>query len=402
MIIARWPWYSRGMFQRELLAWFNKNARPLPWRTHYRPYDVWVSEIMLQQTQVETALPFYERWMKAFPDVATLAKSPEEKVLKYWQGLGYYSRARNLHAGAKLLMEKYSGQFPSDYEAILSMKGIGRYTAGAIASIAFNQERAIVDGNVLRVLSRLYTLEGRADSVKDRERYWTLEHSLIPTGKARHFNQALMELGALICTPSSPRCGECPVSRHCKALKAGRVHEFPAPRQRKKTVNVTAAALILEHRGKVLVHKRPLGKIMGGLWEFPEWKLNVKAGDRAAIQRALTGHIQSEFGIALRDMAKLSLLGAVKRNYTHHLETLHVFRLSILKPAECARGWKERWVGLKDCAGVPFSSAHAKIAERYLRMPDLEYSIVRSTVNKLVAAGERRSVRPIARDLVGS
>ena len=196
--------------QRKLLGWFSRNARPLPWRKHYRPYEVWVSEMMLQQTQVATALPYYTRWMRTFPTLKSLAQADLQKVLKLWQGLGYYSRARNLHASAQEILQRYNGIFPEDYTNILSLKGIGRYSAGAIASIAFNQDRPIVDGNVLRVLSRIFAITKPIDDPKNQPLFWRLQESLIPQGNARYFNQTLMELGALICTNQNPLCGRCP------------------------------------------------------------------------------------------------------------------------------------------------------------------------------------------------
>lgn len=343
-------------FQAKLLRWFSKNARPLPWRRHYRPYEVWISEIMLQQTQMETVLPYFGRWMKTFPDVETLAAAPESAVLKHWEGLGYYSRARNLHACAKEICGKYAGKFPSDFDAILALKGVGRYTAGAISSIAFNEPRPIVDGNVLRVLARVYAVGRAIDVPKNREEFWELEEKLIPKGHAREFNQALMELGALVCTPKNPRCGACPLKTDCKAFKTGTPEAYPVRGARKRTVRVTAAALTLEKKGSYLLMRRPVGKIMGGLWEFPEWKLpngDVSSENVRALAEKMLG----------MPLAAVKKRGTIKRNYTNHLETLHVFsgRTAAGSPA-AAEGWQAAWVAPKDFSRHPFSSAHAKIA----------------------------------------
>ncbi|MBI3316153.1 MAG: A/G-specific adenine glycosylase, partial [Candidatus Omnitrophica bacterium] len=258
-----------GKLQLKLLSWFAKNARPLPWRKHYRPYEVWISEIMLQQTQMDTVIPYFHRWMKLFPTLESLAQSEEKKVLKCWEGLGYYSRARNLRDTAKRILRDFGGKFPSDYESIRSLKGIGRYTAGAIASIAFNQDQPIVDGNVLRVLSRLYAIDKPIDVEKNKGLFWKLEKRLIPKGQARYFNQALMELGALVCVKNIPRCLECPLKNFCKARRLGRAGQYPVRAKRKKMVKVQAAALVLSKNGRYLIRRRPEGKIMGGLWEFP-------------------------------------------------------------------------------------------------------------------------------------
>jgi A/G-specific adenine glycosylase len=342
--------------QNLLLDWFHKNQRPLPWRKHYRPYEVWISEIMLQQTQVATALPYYDRWMKTFPTLTSLAKGPEKKVLKAWQGLGYYSRARNLHATAKTIVTAHDGTFPSDYESILSLKGVGRYTAGAIASIAFNQERPIVDGNVIRVLSRLYTLDG-----KNKELIWELQEKLIPKGAARFFNQSLMELGALVCLPREPRCGMCPVKKHCKAFALGKTGEFPAPKDRKKTVRVDAGAVILEKSGRFFLHRRPEGAIMGGLWEFPEWKVgrDEKLPLKTVLEKTRL-RAKKELGITFPE---LEHVGAIRRAYTNHQEKLQVFRTTLKNHSSLKSAWPHAWATKAQFKKYPFTSAHSKIAQ---------------------------------------
>ena len=350
--------------QQKLLEWFDKNQRALPWREHYRPYEVWVSEIMLQQTQMDTVLPYFERWMKTFPTLGSLAKAEEKKVLKLWEGLGYYSRARNIHRSAKEIMEKYHGTFPSDFGSILSLKGVGRYSAGAIASIAFNQERPIVDGNVLRVLSRVYAIQKPIDVEKNKALFWELEEKLIPMGKARYFNQALMELGALVCSTQDPACALCPIRRFCKAGKKGNPEDYPMRKKRKKTIKIEASALVLEDQSRYLLRLRPVGKIMGGLWEFPEWKLSKdKPVSSGWIQAKTTKLAQKEFGMRA---IRLQYLGKIKRNYTHHLETLHVFRSKVETERRLisANGWESKWISKKEFKDHPFSSAHAKIAKR--------------------------------------
>ncbi len=336
--------------QKQLLDWFAQNQRPLPWRKHYKPYDVWVSEIMLQQTQMDTALPYYARWMKRFPDIATLAKADEKTVLKHWEGLGYYSRARNIHKSAQYLMEKHDGRFPESFDEILSIKGVGRYTAGAIASIAFNQEKPIVDGNVLRVLSRVFAISDPIDVIKNREKFWPLQEKLIPKGQARHFNQALMELGALVCTKQNPLCHQCPIKRSCKAFEKNMAEAYPVKAHKKKMVKVSATALVLTCDGRYFIRLRPVGKIMGGLWEFPEWKLPKNKALQAA---------EKEFGHTFK---KISRIGIIKRNYTHHLETLEVFSVIVDQKLPDNSNWKSIWTSKSDFSKYPFSSAHSKIA----------------------------------------
>jgi A/G-specific adenine glycosylase len=347
--------------QQNLIQWFRTNQRPLPWRKRYEPYEVWVSEIMLQQTQMETVLPYFNRWLKAFPTLEALAKAESKQVLKLWEGLGYYSRARNLHEGAKTILQTRGGLFPDNYDEILSIKGIGRYTAGAIASIAFNQDKPIVDGNILRVLSRVYAISKPIDIEKNKVDFWKLQEVLLPKGNARDFNQALMELGALVCRAQNPSCSGCPLRQFCKAFKQGNPENYPVKSKRKKMVKVEAASLVLEKNGKYLVWLRPLGKIMGGLWEFPEWKLSRNKKLGAAVIRNKTSRLaMKEFG--LRSGSILSL-GKIKRNYTNHLETLHVFRTVQTKSSSVSTktSWQSEWVSKEDFKKYPFSSAHAKI-----------------------------------------
>ena len=347
-------------FQQKLIAWFRKNQRPLPWRRRYGPYEVWISEIMLQQTQMDTVLPYFERWMKALPDLRALAQADPKKVLKLWQGLGYYSRARNLQKSANEILEKHGGRFPDDYEKILALKGVGRYTAGAIASIAFNRERPIVDGNVLRVLSRVYAIRRSIDVPKNRESFWGLQEKLIPRGGARDFNQALMELGALVCTVQNPACPACPIRQFCRAHKQGDPEAYPVRSPRRKTVKVEAAALALKKDGKYLIRLRPVGKIMGGLWEFPEWKLSrdhaLSPDEKLKRTRKLS---KKEFGA---NGIRIAHAGRIKRNYTHHLENLDVFTAEWNDRVRTKTAWRHAWASKKDFLSYPFSSAHAKIA----------------------------------------
>ncbi len=352
-------------FSAKLLDWFGKNARALPWRVRYEPYEVWVSEIMLQQTQVETMLPYFGRWMKAFPTIAALAAADEKKVLKAWQGLGYYSRARNLHGNAKLIAKKFGGVFPRDDETILSLKGVGRYTAGAIASIAFNRKRPIVDGNVLRVLSRLFAISKPIDVEEHREIFWKLEKKLIPNGKARYFNQAIMELGALVCTAKNPACLACPVNACCKAFRQNRTDNYPVRAHKKEIVKVEAGAVVFTGQGRFLIQRRPVGEIMGGLWEFPEWKLvEGRTLSPNEVKTRTLKHAREDFGLPI---AGLRYLDTIKRNYTRYNESLRVF-LSELNDNEAqniapSKNWPTAWVSKADFKKYPFSSAHAKIAE---------------------------------------
>jgi A/G-specific adenine glycosylase len=243
---------------KELLGWFLENQRALPWRASYDPYHVWISEIMLQQTQVETVVPYFERWIAKFPNIRKLAKADEASVLGLWAGLGYYSRARNLMAAAKAVAENHGGKIPPDYEALRSLPGIGQYTAGAILSIAFNKPFPVVDGNVRRVLSRIYGWED--DSPK---RLWEAAEILVKQAEPRFINQAIMELGATVCSFKAPRCLVCPVQRSCVAYKTGMQTVIPPVKKRPETVRVQLFAVVQENNGRHLMRQSK------GLWEFP-------------------------------------------------------------------------------------------------------------------------------------
>ncbi|MGG1637046.1 A/G-specific adenine glycosylase [Paenibacillus sp. NRS-1760] len=260
-------------FSTELLNWYRLIKRDLPWRINKDPYRVWVSEIMLQQTRVDTVIPYYNQFMSKFPTVGALAEAPEEEVLKSWEGLGYYSRARNLQAGAKEVAQRYGGIVPDDKASVAGLKGVGPYTSGAIMSIAFNRPEPAVDGNVMRVLSRYFCLEDDIAKASTRVGIEKLAASLIPEGAAGDFNQALMELGALVCTPKSPSCLPCPVIEHCEARLAGREMELPIKTKAKPPRPEFRAAVIVvgsgENAGKVLVRQRPATGLLAQMWELP-------------------------------------------------------------------------------------------------------------------------------------
>ncbi|MFC5702510.1 A/G-specific adenine glycosylase [Cohnella faecalis] len=260
-------------FSSELLGWYRKVRRDLPWRRSRNPYHIWVSEIMLQQTRVDTVIPYFARFVERFPTLIDLADAPEEDVLKHWEGLGYYSRARNLQAAVREVAASYGGEVPADKESVSGLKGVGPYTAGAILSIAFNQPEPAVDGNVMRVLSRFFCLEEDIAKPATRVRMEALAKRLIPEGAASDFNQALMELGALVCTPKSPGCLTCPVMEHCEGRMAGRENELPIKTKAKPPKKVYRLAVFIEgtreHAGRVLVRRRPATGLLARLWELP-------------------------------------------------------------------------------------------------------------------------------------
>jgi A/G-specific adenine glycosylase len=253
----------------KILDWYEIHKRILPWRDITDPYKIWISEVILQQTRVVQGLDYYNRFIERFPDVHALAVADEQEVLKYWQGLGYYSRARNLHAAARSVETRFGGKFPEDYESILSLKGIGEYTAAAIASFAFNLPSPVVDGNVFRVLSRLFAIEEPIDTSKGKKLFKELAGRLMDKRQAGLFNQAIMEFGALQCVPASPDCGECPLASHCLAKMQEKVSEFPVKRNKPKTKELFLYYFCIHSEGSIFLKKREGKGIWQNLYEFP-------------------------------------------------------------------------------------------------------------------------------------
>ncbi len=268
-----------------LLAWYEQARRPLPWRGDASPYHVWLSEIMLQQTRIEAVIPYYERFLAAYPTVHALAAADDEQLMKLWEGLGYYSRARNLHAAARQVVEAYGGRFPDTFEELRKLRGVGDYTAAAIASMAFDRPTAVVDGNVYRVLGRLFDLEVPIDSGEGRRSYAALAAELLDTKNPATYNQAIMDFGAMVCTPQSPACATCPLQGQCQALAAGTVAQRPVKQGRTKLRDRYFHFLHLQSNGHTLLHRRGAGDIWQGLYEFPLVELS-EAGDFAALSRS--------------------------------------------------------------------------------------------------------------------
>jgi A/G-specific adenine glycosylase len=301
----------RDTVRRRLVAWYRREQRDLPWRKSADPYRVWLSETMLQQTRVETVVPYYERFLSRFPDLETLAASDEEDVLRLWAGLGYYARARNLRRAAQIVVRDHGGELPREADALAELPGVGRYTVGALRSIAFKEPAAIVDGNVRRVLARLCAEPRLSDSDA-----WRLAGELVPTRDPDQFNQALMELGATICTPRKPACPRCPVAAVCDARASGRPEDFPAPARKAKARVVHAFGGAFVRRGRVLLLRRPSRGLLGGLWEIPNVS-DQPASALVELVRERTG-LRAEPG---------EPLGEVRHQFSHIDLTLEVLRL---------------------------------------------------------------------------
>jgi len=335
--------------QTKLLQWFKKNKRDLPWRKNRDPYAIWVSEIMLQQTQVPTVIPYYIKFLKTFPTVRHLAKASLSKVLKVWEGLGYYARARNLHQASKIISNHFNGKIPDNLKDLLSLPGVGRYTAGAILSIAFNQEVPILDGNVKRVLSRLFVVSG--NTKKTEEILWPLSESLIPKGSPGAFNQALMDLGSMICTPKNPNCLSCPLKNLCQGYLSGKPESYPLRSAKKKVPHIEAIAAVIQKDGKVLIHQRPPHGLLGGLWEFPNWRIERKKD----LKEYLRQMVKRQIGLIVKCKEPL---GSFKQTYSHFKLTLHAYHCQIVDGIG-----NGKWIPIKNLGQLAMSRIHRRIAE---------------------------------------
>jgi A/G-specific adenine glycosylase len=310
-------------FSSLLLVWYQQNARALPWRTCSDPYCVWVSEIMLQQTRVETVLPYFEHWMKSFPHLEDAANASEQEILQIWEGLGYYSRARNFHKALQIVRDQYQAIIPENIETLQKLPGVGRYTAAAIASIAFHQDQATLDGNIRRVFSRVFDIDLPARSPQAEKRLWLLAGEHLPAGQAGEYNQALMDLGAGICLPRNPRCDDCPVGALCLAKALGVQEQRPVVKPKPQIPHYLVTAAVIHRDGLVLIAQRPAKGLLGGLWEFPGGKLE----DGEDLETCLKREICEELGIEIRVNEKI---GVFKHAYTHFRVTLHAFHCQII------------------------------------------------------------------------
>ncbi len=307
---------------RTLLEWYAEHGRSLPWRETEDPYAIWVAEVMLQQTRVETVEPYYRRWMQRFPTVSQLAEASRDEVLNLWEGLGYYRRALYLHRAALRVVDEHGGALPRSEHELLQLPGIGPYTAAAIGSIAFGLDTVALDGNLRRVLARLFDVSGDIRSSETEQRLREHGQGLMPPGQAGDFNQALMDLGATVCLPRGPRCSSCPLEPHCLARKRGVVEQRPTRRPPGELPQVTRVSLVLRSGDRFLIARRPEGKLLGGLWEFPGGKLE----DGEELLEGLKREAQDGLGLRLRAPTQL---GTYRQSYTHYQVTAHVFRAEI-------------------------------------------------------------------------
>ena len=336
-----------------LLNWYRHQGRTLPWRGHPDPYAVWVSEIMLQQTRVETVIPYFEKWMGLFPTMQALANASEQDVLNAWEGLGYYSRARNFHKAAKIVIEKYGGELPRDLGELGKLPGIGRYTVGALASILFGMDEPALDGNLKRVYARLFDVSEPVDSSDGENILWQIARENLPKGQAADFNQALMDLGATVCLPKKPRCLLCPVMEFCRAREHGMQTLRPVKRSKGDTPSHVHAAAVVIRRGKVLLAQRPSQGLLGGMWEFPNARV---VGDPA---KALSKALKTEYRLGLRLKRGAGPVGVFRHTYSHFKITVHAFGCELTSDPKAKT---MKWVALKSLDDYPMGRVDRQIA----------------------------------------
>ena len=349
--------------EKQLLPWFAQNARDLPWRKNRTLYRVWISEIMLQQTRVETVIPYYNRWMKTFPTWRALANAPQSAVLKQWEGLGYYSRARNLHAAAKTAGLKTISRAPDIVSELKNFPGIGSYTASAIASLAYNADAAVVDGNVIRVLSRLFAYAADAKTTGAKKYFQQLADELLVRGRAGEYNEAMMELGALICLPKNPQCKTCPLKNVCTAKKENAVEKYPVFQKKKKIPHITVgAAVTINRKGEILIAQRRDGDMLAGLWEFPGGK--QEPGE--TIQECIARELKEELGITVHVD---DFFITVNHTYSHFKMTMHVYKTHITagrpRALHCA---DFAWTKISNLKTFAYSKADLQVVAELLKM----------------------------------
>jgi len=353
------PAWKRAL-RRRLLAWFDREGRDLPWRTSSDPYRIWVSEIMLQQTQVSTVIPYFERFIVSFPSVVALAAANESDVLRHWEGLGYYRRARQLYAAAQVVAAEHGGLVPREFEAVRGLPGIGRYTAGAIVSLAFDQPIAILEANTVRLWSRLIAYAGPTDSPAGQKLLWQAAQAALPSKGAGRFNSALMDLGSLVCTPKMPRCGECPLRSVCESFRTGRQQAIPVPKVRPASEAVHEAAVVVWRRGRVLLLRRSAAERWAGLWDFPRFQ--TARGSAAKIKQQVAGQILKLTGQGVEIGRKLT---TIKHGVTRFRITLDCYE------ARCRGRAKQSaaeiaWLKPAELEGYPLSMTGRKLARLLL------------------------------------
>lgn len=348
-------------FRRRLLAWYAHHKRDLPWRKSQDPYRVWVSEVMLQQTTVAAVKPYFERFLKQFPTVEKLAAADETQVLRLWEGLGYYRRARGLHAAAKQVVAVHGGNFPRDVTTLQTLPGIGRYTAGAIASIAYNQRAPILEANTIRLFARLLAYPDDPTKSAGQKLLWGTAEEILPRANVAEFNQALMELGSLVCTPVNPCCDECPVVQHCEAFQAGLQNDIPKAAAKQKFTDLREAAVVIKKNSQVLVRQCGANERWAGLWDFPRFEITSEGP--LFVREELIAKVREQTGITIEPG---NLLTTIKHGVTRYRITLDCYAAKF-KSGRLTTTSNLRWIPPTELKELPLSTTGRKLANLILR-----------------------------------
>ena len=347
--------------RNRLLAWYQQNSRPLPWRKSTNPYHIWVSEVMLQQTQVNTVIPYYHNFLKRFPNLNCLARSDLQDILKIWEGMGYYARARNLHRAARIVVNEFSGTIPDTWDDFRKLPGVGDYIAAAVLSIVFDRPYAVVDGNVKRVLSRLLKIDDPLNTAKSIKHFKMAAADLLDQNHPGMFNQAMMELGAMICKPRDPACEGCPLQKMCRAYGTDAVTEYPKRLKRRSTPQYQIAVGVVFKNSRVLITQRKLEGLLGGLWEFPGGKIKVNE----TAENACVREIKEEVNIVVAVDRHLT---QVKHAYTHFKITMDVFCCRYLSGRVKLNGPVDhRWIQLQQIDDFPVPKANHKFIPKLMQ-----------------------------------
>ena len=354
-----------AVFRRRLKSWYRKNARDLPWRRTRDPYSIWVSEIMLQQTQVATVIPYHQRFIAAFPAIHDLAAADEEHVLRLWEGLGYYRRARQLHRAAKVVVDRYGGLFPADLEQVLQLPGIGRYTAGAILSIAYDSRQPVLEANTIRLYSRLLAYEGDPTKSAGKKSLWAFAEHILPRKDVGQMNQAVMELGSKVCAPRNPSCAQCPVAPICAARLSGKENVIPIPTRPTKFTDVNEAALIIRNRGRILLRRCEEQERWAGLWDFPRFpvtkssvRLQAKGAKRT---RELLAGASDLVGLPIELGEHIETF---KHGVTRYRITLDCYEAKLAVSSKRRKPFGEtKWVAVNQLEDIPLSATGRKISQ---------------------------------------
>lgn len=357
---------SAGQLDGEaLLDWYRRIRRDLPWRNTQDPYRIWLSEIMLQQTRVDQARPYFERFVERFPDVASLARADLDELLRLWEGLGYYSRARNMHKAARQIMEHHNGRFPDTYDELINLRGVGTYTASAVMSIAYGRPYPVTDGNVTRVICRLFEIDGDIRKRAVQKQVEQKADELLVWSQPGDFNQAMMELGATVCTPSSPACSACPLQGCCSAYQQDRVSLYPYKSPaRKRPHHQIAVGVVRDEIGRVLIARRPEESMLGGLWEFPGGKQEEGESLTETVWRELREELDIDVSVEKEPFE------VIRHEYSHFMITLHAFFASMRKgssPPVAQNGEPLRWVDADELSTYAFPKANRRITDTLVK-----------------------------------